>query len=83
MFSETRGEWNKFVKNYKSNQFAIHESASALRGFVKQFRIDSIKGFGQREVLQRAKPDVLRLNCETVRKKVKTFGLARQGQIHR
>ena len=78
--SETRGEWNEFVKNYKPIQFAILESASALRGFAKQFRIDSIEGFRQSEVMLRARPEVLRLmgenrktrlmiilNCEMVR----------------
>ena len=81
--SDTGEEWNKFVKNYKPNHFEIYESASALRGFASQFRLDGMAFFGPREYMQRTKLEILSLmrenrrtrgrmilNCEMVKDKL-------------
>ena len=36
-------EFNEFVKNDKTHQLEIRELASALSGFIKQFRVEELK----------------------------------------
>ena len=38
----SRAEWTEFVKNYKTHQFEIRESASTLRCFIRQLRIQGM-----------------------------------------
>ena len=67
----------------KRPKFRITESASALRGFARQFRIEGIPRHGAREFLQKVKTEVQKLmrenrltrirmilNCEMTRKEL-------------
>ena len=67
----------------KRPKFRITESASALRGFARQFRIEGIPRHAPREFLQKVKTEVLKLmradrrtrvrmilNCEMTRKEL-------------
>ena len=67
----SEAEWNEFIKNYKTQQFEICELASTLRRLIKQFRIEGTEGFGWREFMEKAKPEVLRITRENCEMKVK------------
>ena len=55
----------------KRPKFRITESASALRGFARQFRIDGIPRHAPREFLQKVKTEVLKLMRENRRTRVR------------
>ena len=67
----SEAEWNEFIKNYKTQQFEICKLASTLRRLIKQFRIEGTEGFGWREFMEKAKPEVLRITRENCEMKVK------------
>ena len=56
--------------NRKSIELRTSQTASALRSFARHFRIEGIAGFGPREFMQRAKPEVLKLRRENRRTRV-------------
>ena len=45
----------------KRIQLRISQTANALRGFARQFKIEDVEGFGPREFMQISKPEVFRL----------------------
>ena len=55
----------------KRPKFRITESASALRGFARQFRIEGIPRHAPREFLQKVKTEVLKLMRENRRTRVR------------
>ena len=55
----------------KRPKFRITESASALRGFASQFRIEGFPRHGAREFLQKVKTEVLKLMRENRRTRVR------------
>ena len=55
----------------KRPKFRITESASALRGFARQFRIDGIPHYGAREFLQKVRINVQKLMRENRRTRVR------------
>lgn len=63
-------EFNEFVKNDKTHQFEIRELASALSGFIKQFRVEGIEAFVWREFMEKVKPEVVRMMKENRQMKV-------------
>ncbi|PFX14417.1 hypothetical protein AWC38_SpisGene21421 [Stylophora pistillata] len=58
-------EWNEFVENYENNPFTVRASASALRGFARQLRIDGVEGFGPNQFMQEAKLAFLKIMRES------------------
>ena len=71
------------IKEINRRRLRIAETASALRGFTRQFRIEGIPSYGPREFMQMAKSDILKLmrenrqtrvrmilNCEMTRKEL-------------
>ena len=71
------------IKDINRRRLKITETASALRGFTRQFRIEGIPRHGPREFMQMAKRDILKLmrenrqtrvrmilNCEMTRKEL-------------
>ena len=71
------------IKEINRRRLRIHETASALRGFARQFRIEGIPRHGPREFMQIARRDILKLmrenrqtrvrkilNCEMTRKEL-------------
>ena len=71
------------IKEINRRRLKITETASALRGFTRQFRIEGIPRHGPREFMQMAKRDILKLmrenrqtrvrmilNCEMTRKEL-------------
>ena len=56
--------------NKKTLRFKITQTASALNGFARQFRIEGVEGFGPREFMQRARTEILRLMRENRQTKV-------------
>lgn len=77
---DTRKQPCSSINTAKRTQFVARESASALKGFTIQFRIEGVERFGPEEFTQKAKPEVLRfmrdnrhtntkmiLSCEMVR----------------
>ena len=71
------------IKEINRRRLRITETASALRGFARQFRIEGIPRHGPREFMQMAKRDILKLmrenrqtrvrmilNCEMTRKEL-------------
>ena len=71
------------IKEINRRRLRIAETASALRGFTRQFRIEGIPSYGPREFMQMAKRDILKLmrenrqtrvrmilNCEMTRKEL-------------
>ena len=71
------------IKEINRRRLKIHETASALRGFTRQFRIEGIPRHAPREFMQMAKRDIMKLmrenrqtrvrlilNCEMTRKEL-------------
>ena len=71
------------IKEINRRRLRIHETASALRGFTRQFRIEGIPRHAPREFMQIARRDILKLmrenrqtrvrmilNCEMTRKEL-------------
>ena len=71
------------IKEINRRRLRIHETASALRGFTRQFRIEGIPRHAPREFMQMARRDILKLmgenrqtrvrlilNCEMTRKEL-------------
>ena len=71
------------IKEINRRRLKITETASALRGFTRQFRIEGIPRHGPREFMQMARRDILKLmrenrqtrvrmilNCEMTRKEL-------------
>ena len=71
------------IKEINRRRLRIAETASALRGFTRQFRIEGIPSYGPREFMQMARRDILKLmrenrqtrvrmilNCEMTRKEL-------------
>ena len=71
------------IKEINRRRLRITETASALRGFTRQFRIEGIPRHGPREFMQMARRDILKLmrenrqtrvrmilNCEMTRKEL-------------
>ena len=71
------------IKEINRRRLRIHETASALRGFTRQFRIEGIPRNAPREFMQIAQRDILKLmrenrqtrvmmilNCEMTRKEL-------------
>ena len=50
--------------NRRRDQFTVTQTASALRGFVRQIRIVGVERYGPREFMQSARAEVLRLMRE-------------------
>ena len=73
----------KEINRLRQPSFQIEETASALRGFAREFGIQGIEDFGAREFMRKAKPEVLKLvrenrqtrmrivlNCEMIREEL-------------
>ena len=78
-----KSKLEKELDEIKRPKFRITESASALRGFARQFRIEGIPRHGPRAFLQKVKTEVLKLmranrrtrvrmilNCEMTREEL-------------
>ena len=59
------------IKEINRRRLRITETASALRGFARQFRIEGIPRHGPREFMQMAKRDILKLMREYRRRRVR------------
>ena len=59
------------IKEINRRRLRITETASALRGFTRQFRIERIPRHGPREFMQMARRDILKLMRENRRTRVR------------
>ena len=70
------------IKEINRRRLRIHETASALRGFARQFRIEGIPRHGPREFMQLARRDVqnlMRENRQTRVRMILTCEMTREG----
>ena len=69
------------IKEINSRRLKITETASALRGFARQFRIEGIPRHAPREFMQMARRDILKLmreNRQTRVRMILTFEMTRK-----
>ena len=59
------------IKEINRRRLRIHETASALRGFTRQFRIEGIPRHAPREFMQIARRDILKLMRENRQTRVR------------
>ena len=68
---QVKSKLEKELDEIRGPKFRITESASALRGFARQFRIEGVSRHAPREFLQKVKTEVLKLMRENRRTRVR------------
>ena len=68
---QVKSKLEKELDEIRGPKFRITESASALRGFARQFRIEGIPRHAPREFLQKVKTEVLKLMRENRQMRVR------------